>query len=248
MKSMKGKNPELSIILPTYKEKENLAVFVPQIEAEFRNVPLEIIIVDDNSQDGTRELLHKLNQIYHNVIFLERPALLGIGSALRDGYNKARGEYILSSDADSFITKDMRSMYEKIRTGFDLVLGYRVTYTSAHGGKPKHKTFIAWLETFVISPLSNWIIRTMSGIRLKNYNTNFRIIRSSTWKSILTTEDRQFFLFETIIRAKQKGAKIAEMPVVFYPRKFGESKVSFFRQAPKYLLKLIRYTFFDRLS
>lgn len=246
--SMERKTPELSIVLPTYKEKENLAVFVPQIEAEFRNVPIEIIVVDDNSRDGTRELTRRLNEIYRNITLLERPALLGIGSALRDGYNKARGEYILSSDADSFTTKDMRSLYEKIRAGFDLVLGYRVTYASADGGGSGHKTVIAWLETFVISPLSNWIIRTVSGIRLRNYNTNFRVIRSSVWKNILTVENRQFFLFETIFRAKQKGARIAEIPAIFYPRKFGESKVSFFRQAPKYLLKLIRYTVFDRPS
>src|SRR3989344_5133425 len=92
--------PELSIVLPTYKEKKNLAIFVPQIEAEFKGILFEIIVVDDNSEDGTRELVHALNEQYTNVILVERPGLLGIGSALRDGYNTARGEYILSSDAD----------------------------------------------------------------------------------------------------------------------------------------------------
>ncbi|MDP3793768.1 MAG: hypothetical protein Q8R07_03375, partial [Candidatus Uhrbacteria bacterium] len=78
------------------------------------------------------------------------------------------------------------------------------------------------------------------------YNTNFRVIRSSTWKSFRTVEDRQFFLFETIIRAKQAGAKITEIPVTFSPRKFGESKVSFLKQAWGYFFKLILMVYFDR--
>lgn len=245
---MSEKNPELSIVLPTYKEKDNLAMLIPQIEAGFPDISIEIIVVDDNSQDGTGELLRELNRTYQNIVFLERPGLLGIGSALRDGYNTARGKYILSSDADlSFAPQDMRRLFEKIRDGFDLVLGYRITYAPAGDGGHGTKSFIGWLEMTTISPMSNLIIRVISGVGLKNYNTNFRIIRSSTWQSFRTTEDRQFFLFETIFRAKQKGAKIAEIPVTFYPRKLGESKVSFFKQAPGYFLKLIRYTFFDRL-
>lgn len=240
---MNEKKPELSIVLPTYKERENLAVLIPQIEAEFPDVSIEIVVVDDNSQDGAGELLREMNRTYQNIVFLERPGLLGIGSALRDGYNAARGEYILSSDADlSFAPQDMRRLFEKIRDGFDLVLGYRITHMPAEGGGAK--SFIGWLEMTTISPMSNFIIRVISGVGLKNYNTNFRIIRSSTWRSFRTSEDRQFFLFETIFRAKQEGAKMTEIPVTFCPRQFGKSKVSFFKQAPGYFLKLIRYKFF----
>ncbi len=234
-------HPELSIILPTYKEKENLTILIPQIEAEFRDTAHEIIIVDDHSDDGTRELVQHLDEQYHNVVLLERPGLFGIGSALRDGYNKARGEYILSSDADlSFTTDDMRKIFDYIRTGADLVIGIR---TDASGKKYSLK---GWFENHLISPMSNRIIGLVSGVGLKNYNTNFRIIRSSVWTRIRTVENRQFFLFEMIIRAKQAGAKIGETPVAFAPRQFGESKVSFFKQAPKYFLQLLRIVFFDK--
>ncbi len=248
---MAEKIPELSIILPAYKEKENLAIFIPQIEAEFQGTPFEIIVVDDNSKDGTRELIAELDKKYHNVVLIERPGLMGIGSALRDGYNKARGEYILSSDADlSFITKDMSALYDKIRTGFDMVLGYRIrsapTNEEKHEKKLSKHALKAWMEDSITSPLSNWTIRMMSGVRLRNYNTNFRIIRSSMWRKFLTVEDRQFFLFEAIFRAKQSGARITEIPVTFSTRKFGESKVSFLKQAPKYFLKLVRYTVFGK--
>ncbi|MCR4329086.1 MAG: glycosyltransferase [Candidatus Roizmanbacteria bacterium] len=238
----------LSIILPTYKEKENLAVLIPQIEEEFKGGSFEIIIVDDHSCDGTSQLVATLNETYHNVSLLERPGLLGIGSALRDGYNKAQGEYILSSDADlSFTTEDMRSLYEKICSGYDMVLGYKISRKREENAEIQ-RTFHGWIEEYVTSPLSNGIIRLMSGIKLKNYNTDFRIIRASTWKSIQTVEDRQFFLFETIYRATQAGACITELPVTFSPRTFGESKVNFFKQAPKYLLKLLHLVFLNQHS
>ena len=243
---MEKENLALSIVLPAYKEKENLAIFIPEIEEEFRDIPFEIIVVDDNSKDGTRELIQTLSIKYQNIVFVERPGLLGLGGALRDGYNKAQGEYILSSDSDlSFNTKDMKALYEKICRGFDLVLGFYTAYKPSEG-EVKEKNKIAGYVTLILSKLSNFIIRALSGINLRNYNTNFRIIRRSVWKSFKTVELRQFFLFETIIRAKQKGAKITEMEVTFSARKFGESKLNFFGQAPKYMIKLLRYTFFDR--
>jgi len=244
---MKRDQVQLSIVLPTYREKDNLAIFIPQIEAEFQDVPLEIIVVDDNSNDGTRELVHDLNRKYRNISLIERPGLLGIGGALRDGYNKAQGEYILSSDADlSFVTADMRSLFEKIHTGLDMVLGYKIPDTKQFE-EEKRKQGITQEMMLPIGKLCNWVVRVVSHTQnLREYNTNFRIIRSETWKTFQTFEDRNFFLFETIFRAAQRGANITEMPVSFRARKFGESKLNFLQQAPKYFLKLIQYTFFDR--
>ncbi len=234
---------KLSIVLPAYREKENLEVLIPQIEKEFEDTSIEIIVVDDNSSDGTRELMQDLHSRNPHVILLERSALLGIGSALRDGFNLARGEFILSSDADqSFSTTDMRSLFEMIQTGYDMVLGYR-TPPSDYSAVNIDSSLKGRFENDLISPMSNFVIGIVSGLGFKNYNTNFRILRSGLWKSIKTVEDRQFFLFETIYRAKQKGARIAEIPVTFVMRRIGESKVSFFRQAPKYVLKLIRIVF-----
>lgn len=239
---------QLSIILPAYKERDNLAVLVPQVEEEFKNLALEVIIVDDHSMDGTRELAEEFKAKYGNVVLLERPGLLGIGSALRDGYNLAHGEYILSSDSDlSFSSGDMRRLYEKIMGGFDLVLGYKVADASFETTKTHGLGAIqAWCENYVVSPMSNVVIGFLSGVGLKNYNTNFRVIRASVWKRIHTEENKLFFLFETIVRAKQAGARITEIPVTFSARKFGTSKISFFKLAPKYFLLLLRILFFDK--
>jgi glycosyltransferase involved in cell wall biosynthesis len=145
--------PILSIILPAYREKLNLEIFIPQIEAEFQDISHEIIIVDDHSEDGTRQLIESLHTSSPHIQLLERPGLLGIGSALRDGYNKAQGEFILSSDADlSFSTADMRRLLEKIQQGFDIVLGYRVPPPSENPTERHADSLKGWMENSIISP------------------------------------------------------------------------------------------------
>ena len=238
------KSVELSIVLPVYKEKENLVIFIPEIEKGFSSHSFEIIIIDDNSQDGTKELLDSFNVQFGNIKLITRPKLMGIGSAIRDGYNAASGEYILSSDADlSFRVEDMARLFEKIKEGYDIVLGYKIKYRPL---KKEYKPFLLKIS-YLISIVGNWTIKNLSGMRnIHNFNTNFRILRRSKWLEIKTIEDGHFFLFETIFRILKKDAKLAEIPVLFYDRKFGDSKMNFLTEAPRYFFKLILYTFYGK--
>jgi len=236
---------ELSVVLPAYKEKENLAVFIPNIEEEFKGTNFEIVVVDDNSKDGTRELLDTLNLTYRNIIFVERPALLGIGSALRDGFNKAQGVFVMSVDADlSFTTQDMKRLLEKIREGYDLVLAYKTKYQLVD--KDGFEGARSEKLKYAISILGNWTVRTLSRLPFKNFNTSFRILRREKWLQITTKEDRKFFDLETILKFSRKGFRITEIPVTFYERRLGASKVSFLKEAPRYFGKLIWYVFFEK--
>jgi len=241
---------KLSIVLPTYKEKENLSVLVPQIESAFEGLSgeagFEIIVVDDGSKDGTAELLGDFNKRFGNVRLIERGGLYGIGSALRDGYNAARGEFILSSDADlSFRPEDMKRLYEKIKEGCDLVLGYKIKYVPISEAGADGGVKDAWFK-YAVSMLGNWTVLVLSRIKLKNFNTNFRILRREKWLKIKTNENNNFFNFETILKFSRNGFSIAEIPVMFYERRFGQSKLRFMKEAPKYFSKLIWYVFFDR--
>lgn len=229
-------NLSLSIVLPTYKEKENLQTLIPDIEKKFQEIFFEIVIVDDNSQDGTKELVSEFQRQFNNIQIIERSGLLGIGSALREGYNKAQGEYILSSDADlSFSVEDMQALYKKIQEDYDMVLGYKVPLPDAKLG------FKDWG-----SIVGNFIVRNLTRrMGFKNFNTNFRIFKKLLWQKLNTKEDRNFFLFETILKAKKEQANITEIPVTFYDRKFGATKLNFLKEAPKYFSKLIQYTFFS---
>lgn len=239
MNGISSNKPDLSIILPAYNEKENLAVLIPEIEKAFGLSLLEIIVVDDGSLDGTKELLAKLNEVYGNIRPLYRKSLSGIGSALRDGYNIARGEFILSSDADlSFTVADMVRLYEKIKEGYDFVTGFR------HGaeGYYEKKTPAVKIK-YVISRLGNIVVRRLSGIKARDFSANFRVIRRLKWLELATSENTNVLLFEMIVKATKKGFAITEIPVHFYERKFGASKLNLWKEAPKFLVKSIKYMF-----
>jgi len=234
-------NQGISIVLPAYNEAKNLEILIPEIEEEFGKSLLEIIVVDDNSQDGTKELLNSLNKKFGNIKLISRPGLMGIGSAIRDGYNAARGEFILSSDADlSWRVEDMRRLYSKINEDYDLVLAYR----HGEGGSYERKSLFVEIK-YLFSKFGNFVVRNLSGLNIRDFSANFRIIRRDAWLKLNTVENTNSLLFEMIIKAKRKGLKITEIPVTFSERRFGKSKLNILKEAPKFLIKFIKYTFFD---
>lgn len=231
--------PEVSIVLPTYKEKENLAILLPEINHTFSDVTREIIVVDDDSRDGTNELITELAAAGMPVRVLWRAKKEGIGAALRAGYDAAQGEYILSSDADlSFAVSDMRRLYQKIKEGFDLVVGYR------HGGEGKYERHtLAVRVKYFISYSGNWVVRTLSRLPVRDFSANFRIMRRVAWQQIGTQEKTNTLLFEMIVKIFRRGFKLAEIPVTFTERRFGQSKLQLWKEAPKFLWRFLRYTF-----
>ena len=122
-------NPQpglVSVVLSTYNEKENLANMVPLIEKIFTKSGIrgEIVVVDDNSPDGTSDVARKFGQEYGNVRLLWRPAKLGPGSAHADGYKFARGDIVVGMDTDfSHDPHDIPRFVAKIKEGYDLVVG-----------------------------------------------------------------------------------------------------------------------------
>ncbi len=233
--------PTLSIVLPTYKEAPNLRELVPRIEEAFAQVMFELIIVDDNSKDGTAELVARLQEQYQNIILLQRPKPTGIGSAIRDGYNSARGEFILSSDADqSFSVADMMRLYQKIQEGYDLVLGCR----HGDGGGYERRSPAVKIK-YVLSRTGNFVIRNLSGLGVQDFSANFRVIRRDAWERIETRENTNSLLFEMVAKAVRAGCRVTEIPVIFSERKFGQSKLNMWKEGPKFLVKFIKYRWLD---
>jgi len=90
--------PSLSIVLPTYNEKDNIKILIPEIKKTFEHINHEIIVVDDSSPDGTARVSEDLNEKYGNIRVIVREKKEGIGAAIREGYNNARNSIIISSD------------------------------------------------------------------------------------------------------------------------------------------------------
>lgn len=233
-------NLELSIVLPTYNECANLEILIPQIEDVLKDINHEVLVVDDNSKDGTGELILELNNKFGNIRLISREKKKGIGAALRQGYMSAEGEIILSSDADlSFPVRDMIKLMNRIYDGYDFAIGCRHGLSGSYYEKKNLHTKIKGF----ISSFGNFMVRVLSGINIHDFSANFRAIRKEAWLKLNIKEDSNIMLFEMIVKAKRKGLRIAEVPVTFNDRIHGKSKLNLFTELPKYALKMWPYIF-----
>src|SRR3989338_5385537 len=124
----------LSLIIPTYNERENIKALVMDLNAAFKEnaIDAEIIIVDDNSPDGTGKICAALAKELKNLVVIERSGKLGLSSAVIDGFMKARGDVLGVMDADfSHPVSAIPRMFDEIRNGADIAIGSRYV----RGGK-----------------------------------------------------------------------------------------------------------------
>ncbi|MFH1292026.1 MAG: polyprenol monophosphomannose synthase [bacterium] len=210
------------IIIPTYNEKKNISQLIPAIFA--LNIHgLEIIVVDDNSPDGTAELISELCLKYP-VKLIKRRAKLGLGSAYIAGFKKAlflEAEFIGEMDADfSHDPKDLPRLLEAIQTA-DMVIGSR---------KIKHGKIIGWnWRRKLMSNGAMWFSRLLLGLKTKDVTAGFRLFRRKVLMTIpldQISSNGYAFQEEMLYRAEKSGFKIKEIPVSFADRREGQSKLS----------------------
>lgn len=229
---------ELSIVIPTYNEVENIRQLIPCLSETFKEVSHEILVVDDQSKDGTPEAVRQLAKEGHSVRLISKEKKEGIGAALRVGYDQSRGSFIASTDADlSFKPEDLRIIFEKIRSGnAGLVLGNRHSTGSFYEAAKPSIRIKRW-----VSSSGNWFLRTVTRISLGDFSANFRVIRKEAWQQIETKEKTNMILFEMILKTWVKGYAIDQVAVSFVDRRFGKSKLNLFVEIPKFLFKLWGY-------
>ncbi|MBI4139724.1 glycosyltransferase [Candidatus Woesearchaeota archaeon] len=226
----------ISIVLPTFNECENLKLLIPIICNVFKGRDIEIIIVDDNSPDGTAEFICGLS-LFNNknkfIRLITRSEKKGIGGAIAEGYNSANGDIIISSDADmSLNPSDMLKLLDKLNCGFDIVVGSKYSKGSVY----EKRSFRKLLQSLV-SRFGNVYIRLLLGIPINDFTLNFRAFRKEIWKSISTVEQDNVMLLEMLYRAHTKGYSIASIPVEFSERKYGTTKFKFFSNSLPFLIK-----------
>ncbi len=209
----------ISVVIPTYNEKENIKKLVPRIFSILDNA--EVIIVDDNSLDGTRDIIKTLQKKY-NIKLIERPEKLGIGSAYKTGFRAARGDIIFEMDADLSHNPDfMQNFIDTIKSGYDVAVGSRYI----KGGSIK-----GWgIYRKSVSKTANTLSRLLLKINVSDVTTGFRAYRKSALSSIDLDEiksDGYSFQLEILFKLFKKGYKIKEIPIIFEDRKAGESKLA----------------------
>ena len=228
-------HPTLSIVLPTYNERENIQLFVPELASAFDDISREVLVVDDSSPDGTGEEVLALRERFPELRLITRREKTGIGSALRAGYHAASNDVILSSDTDlSFRAADLRLLYDAIVAGADLAIGSRHTARETY----ETPSFAIWLK-FAVSRSGNALLKMIFRIPVHDFSANCRAIRRTLWERLDTKENTNFFLFEMILLAKRRGGRIVEIPVTFLDRRYGQSKINHIVEIPKAFGKML---------
>jgi len=214
-------------ITPTYNERENIEILIPKIIDVFKEEAIdgEVIIVDDNSPDGTGKVAEELARKLGVVVVMNRPRKMGLGSAYKDGFKYAlsRGHtVIIEIDADlSHNPADIPKFIRMIQVGCDLAIGSRYI----PGGEiPKWSLFRRLASSFANST-ARFLLRltprdVTSGYRAYNLNALTTIDLTSV------KSDGYAFQVEMVFRCQKAGLKICEIPIAFTDRVAGESKLS----------------------
>ena len=208
------------VVIPTYNEIDNIEDFVNQI-IKFN---VDILIVDDNSPDGTGDLVQKLSENLSQVNLLKRSGKLGLGSAYRDGFKWGLNEgykYLVEMDADfSHSFSDLNNILQNSKN-FDVVIGSRyIPGGGSNGWDFKRK---------LLSSYANKVSKVLLRSKINDMTSGFRSYSSEALNEInyfSTKSDGYSFQIEMTIRSIEKKLSIKEVPIIFTERSLGNSKMS----------------------
>jgi dolichol-phosphate mannosyltransferase len=211
------------VIIPTYNEAPNLGSLVPQVLAQDER--LEVLVVDDNSPDGTGQLAAALAQREPRVHVLHREGKRGLGTAYLSGFRWAlehNYDYVFEMDADfSHDPAHLKEFLKAIEEA-DLVLGSRYL-----GGRV---TVVNWpMARLLLSYMANIYARRVTGLIMWDLTGGFKCFRRRVLEAIDLSQVRSngyAFQIEMSVRAWRKGFRLKEIPIVFVDRTEGHSKMN----------------------
>jgi dolichol-phosphate mannosyltransferase len=209
------------LLIPTYNEALNIRTLIKEIRSTFP--ALQILVIDDNSSDGTGELIKQLMISDNKIELLSRPEKTGLGNAYRAGFawGIARNfEYFIEMDADhSHRVGDLEKLLDQADK-YDLTIGSRWVKGGQIIGWAKHRE--------ILSRFGSGYSRILLGLKVRDCTSGFRVFARSTVESIdfnNIQSNGYGFQVETLYRANEVGLSIGEVPITFVERREGVSKM-----------------------
>lgn len=210
------------VIIPTYNEIENIGTVLREVLS--LSPDIDILVIDDNSQDGTGEYVDEFSKKEKRVSIIHRERKLGLGTAYKLGFQYAmdkKYDYIFEMDADlSHNPKDIPRFLEKIK-GCDLVIGSR--YKNG-------VSVVNWpMSRLLLSYFANIYARIITGVPIRDLTAGFKCYRREVLEAMdlkKIQSDGYGFQIETVFWAHKKGFNIEEIPIIFVDRVEGTSKMS----------------------
>ncbi len=239
--------PEVSIILPTYNEKENINDLISEIDLYIRNSSVknyEFILIDDNSPDRTWEQVERKFQKDPNVRVIRRMQERGLASAIWTGIQAARGDIVAWMDCDfSMPPFKLTSLINKVYEGYDICVGSRFV----KGGRDVRGSADSWIAV-ILSRAMNCSISLLLGSSFKDYTSGFVAAKRKIFNKIKIKGDYGEYFIDFIYQTHRAGYKIIEIPYYCVPRRNGLSKtgnslIEYFKRGWKYVFLTLRLKF-----
>ena len=230
---------KLSIIIPVYNEEDTILKVIEKVKkVRLKNITKEIIIVDDFSEDGTKNMLKNIRDKTNKVLFHKKN--MGKGTAIRTGLKNDTGDIILIQDADfEYNPQEYPKLLKPIlENKSKVVYGSRLE-TTRKNLKKMYK--LHYIGNLILTLITNLLY----GTRITDMETGYKVFRREVIKNMNLRAKR--FDFEPEITAKilKRGYKIHEVPISFVGRKFDEGKKITWIDGIKDAYYLIKYRFVD---
>ena len=234
------KNFKLSVIIPCYNEKKTIQAILKKIIESLNNykiVDYEIIIVDDSSNDGTKELLNEIKNKEKIIIFFHQTNL-GKGAAIQTAIQHITGDITIIQDADlEYDPYDYNKLLLPFfETNADVVYGSRFL----GGGK---YTRIHFFWHYLANKILTFFCNSLINLNLTDMETGYKVFKSSILKSITLQEKTFAFEPEITIKLSKKGCKFYEVPITYNGRSYEDGKKIGLKDAFIALKAIILYSF-----
>ncbi len=225
----------LSIVIPVFNEVRTIEEILRRVQSVDAGLDKEIIVVDDGSTDGTREILERLSSTSIKVFFHEKNT--GKGSALQTGFAKAGGDIVLVQDADlEYNPREYPQLLEPILDGrADVVYGSRFL-----GGPHRVLFFWHYVGNRILTTFSNML----SNLNLTDMETCYKVFRKDVLQRIKLKAKRFGFEPEITIKLAKLKCRFYEVPISYSGRDYSEGKKIGWKDGLAALFHLIRFKFF----
>jgi len=224
---------KLSIVIPIYNERGTLLEVLKRVEeSDTLGLEKEIILVDDGSTDGTKNVLKNFENQYKVIYHLKNQ---GKGEALKTGFQKASGDIILIQDADlENHPKEYPNLLKPILEGeADVVYGSRHLV--------KKKCPLRYYRYYLGNKITNWLLNIFCGSNLTDFWTGYKVFKAPVIKNINLESNRFDIEAEITVKLLKLGYKILEVPIDYFPRSITEGKKIRTKDGLVAIWKILKY-------